>query len=753
MTAPSFIDFDLQIEKQGKKYQAQVLQSPAGQGNAAFSLPFSSLELENFYLRVGRPRQGVRRIDSPEMDVVKKMGGRLFDAVFSNEILALLSSSLAIAQAQGKGLRIRLRLASPESGELPWEYMYDERQNRFLSLAVKTPIVRYLEVPQPSEALLVELPLKVLVMVSSPIDYPQLDVEAEYTHLSTALQPLIDKGLVSLERAAKASMDALQLQLRASQPHMFHFIGHGGFDPATQEGVLLFEDENGIGKRVSGQEIGWLLHNYPSLRLVLLNACEGARSGKDDPFAGVAQSLVQQGIPAVIAMQFEITDQAALIFSRNFYSSLLGGYPVDSALSEARMSIFTSGNDIEWGTPVLFTRSIDGLLFEIPAGPAGLPATGAAAAAAIPKPAAGKAPGGIEKLPPTAVRPSALKRIPIWMWIVAGVLILGAIAVGIYLSSSTPPAGPEEQAVVQSPPTTTEVTGMPEPTEPITSPEPTEFAELGGPTLTHPPQATQAAQGTLTPVGQPAATEAPAELGSLPATIEDDQGISMVLVRAGPFLHGNEMGEPDENPSQIVVLDDFYIDRTEVTNASFAACVEAGACSPPDDLSSYTHPSYFGDPRYNDYPVIYVNWEAAQAYCEWRGGRLPTEAEWEKAARGNDERTYPWGEGASCDLANMVDCIGDVTTVGSYLDGASPYGVLDMSGNVWEWTADWYAADYYATLADETSNPTGPVSGSARVIRGGSWADDRYQCRITDRFQFNPLGSDNALGFRCVRTP
>ncbi|OGO32895.1 MAG: hypothetical protein A2Z16_11795 [Chloroflexi bacterium RBG_16_54_18] len=365
MPTPSFLDFDLQINRLGKKFQAQVLESPAGQASSEFTLPLSNLELENFFLRVGRPRKGVRRIDSPEMDTIKKVGGRLFDAVFCEDILALLSSSLVIAQSQGKGLRIRLRQTSAESGDLPWEYLYDARQNRFLALALQTPIIRYLDVPQASQALTVDLPLKVLVMVSSPSDYPPLDVETEYSRLSNALQPLAQKGLVNLERIDNATFEALQRQLRTGKHHIFQFIGHGGFNPGSQEGVLILENENNLGKIVSGQELGWLLHNYPSLRLVVLNACEGARSGRQDPFAGVAQSLVQQGIPAVIAMQFEITDQAALIFSQNFYTAITEGNPVDTALSEARMSIFTSGNDIEWGTPVLFTRSSDGRLFDI----------------------------------------------------------------------------------------------------------------------------------------------------------------------------------------------------------------------------------------------------------------------------------------------------------------------------------------------------------------------------------------------------
>lgn len=753
MDTSSFLDFDLQINKIGKKYQAQVLESPAGQASSVFSLPISTLELENFYLRIGRPRQGVRRVDSPEMETVKKVGGRLFDAVFSEDILALLSSSLAIARSQGKGLRIRLRQTSPEAADLPWEYLYDSRQNRFLALAVQTPIIRYLEVPQAGQALTVDLPLKVLVMVSNPSDYPELDVESEYARLSNALQPLVQKGMVNLERLDHASLDALQRQLRTGKQHIFQFIGHGGFDPSSQEGVLILEDENHLGKRISGQELGWLLHNYPSLRLVVLNACEGARSSRQDPFAGVAQSLVQQGIPAVIAMQFEITDQAALIFSQNFYSALSEGNPVDTALSEARMSIFTSGNDIEWGTPVLFTRSSDGHLFDIPVSyPLPHPVE-PLSASRVPERLSAAPPPSIESPTSTATPKSSSRRVPLWTWILAGLLILAIIGGGIYLSNSFSRSGQDEHVITQSVPVKTDVAVLLNPTEGAQPTVSGGATVLGVPITTPSPQSTEASTQTTELAEELIVTETPAVESGLPASITDEHGVPMVIVSAGTFPYGSNMGEPDEQPAQTIFLDDFYIDQYEVTNARYAECVAAGTCSPPEEWGSNTHADYYNNPSFTDYPVIFINWESAQTYCEWRGGRLPTEAEWEKAGRGTDGRTYPWGEGASCSLANLYPCVEDVTQVGSYPAAASPYGALDMSGNVWEWTADWYSADYYTTLGPETSNPTGPESGSERVIRGGSWADARYQLRLTERFQFNPLGSDNALGFRCVRTP
>ena len=157
----------------------------------------------------------------------------------------------------------------------------------------------------------------------------------------------------------------LQRKLRQGQYHIFHFIGHGGFDDQAQDGVLILEDQEERGRRVSAQFLGTLLHDHRPLRLAVLNACEGARASRADPFAGTAQSLVQQGIPAVIAMQFEITDDAAICFTREFYAAIAVGYPVDAALAEARKAIFSEVSEIEWGTPVLYMRSPDGLIFEV----------------------------------------------------------------------------------------------------------------------------------------------------------------------------------------------------------------------------------------------------------------------------------------------------------------------------------------------------------------------------------------------------
>jgi formylglycine-generating enzyme required for sulfatase activity/serine/threonine protein kinase len=257
-----------------------------------------------------------------------------------------------------------------------------------------------------------------------------------------------------------------------------------------------------------------------------------------------------------------------------------------------------------------------------------------------------------------------------------------------------------------------------------------------------------AAEPTQTPT--PSLTTTPEMwVGSIQVSEKD--GMVMVYVPEGEFEMGSEDGESDEEPVHTVYLDAFWIDQTEVTNAMYATCMADGDCKQPQISGSYSRDSYFGNSSYDDYPLIRVDWVQADAYCVWAGRRLPSEAEWEKAARGTDGRTYPRGENISCDLANYGSCVDDTSEAGSYPDGASPYGALDMAGNVWEWVADWYGEEYYSS--SPSSNPAGPSSGERRVVRGGSsWVDDDWDVRSANRNRLDPDIRNDAVGFRCARS-
>jgi formylglycine-generating enzyme required for sulfatase activity/uncharacterized caspase-like protein len=345
-----------------------------------------------------------------------------------------------------------------------------------------------------------------------------------------------------------------------------------------------------------------------------------------------------------------------------------------------------------------------------------------------------------KKAGPVFAKPEAKKvqKIPMWGIGLLALAIISLCSWGVYKIVPRMFAPSPTQALVVSP----------VPTEAITTPK----TSMPWPTETL----------ILTPT-----------LGIGSTMISDKDGATLVYVPEGEFTMGSDT-QSDEQPIHKVNLAAFWIDQTEVTNYLFSSFVSTTGYQTDAEKtgSSYlydgtnwtqTNGADWQHPTGPDsdilgkekHPVIHVSWNDSIAYCKWTGRRLPTEAEWEKAARGTDARIYPWGNYAPNDtLLNYNQKIGDTTEVGSYETGKSIYGAYDMAGNVWEWVNDWYQSDYYATLGDNASNPQGPSSGNGRVLRGGSWFN-LVSVTSTYRSVNNPANAFDygGFGFRCARSP
>jgi formylglycine-generating enzyme required for sulfatase activity len=641
----SYRNFVITIHRaDGGGYQVEA-RGPTGEAAATFALPFDERDLKIFLLEIGYPRRTTIRGRVPEpLQSTVDFGRKLFDAAIAGEVRDLFVRARHDAERGGHGLRLQLRLSHvPELAGLPWEFLYDGRD--FLALCEATPLVRYLDLPNPPRPMDVAPPLRILVTVSAPLDLPALDVDAEEARVREALASLAERGALEIDVTPDATLYGLRRAMRRARSqgrpyHVWHYVGHGAFDRALGASVLAFCDRADLSCPVGGFQLGTLFNGYPEMRLALLNACEGARPDLEDPFAGVAAALVERGVPAVIGMQREISDEAAAVLAGEFYEALVDGLPVDAALTEARLAVFSLPNWVEWATPVLFMRSPDGRIFDVSA--------------------------------------------------VAG-------------SAET------VEAEVQ---------------EPLAAPS---HAEPVKPAQAHP-----------TP-----------EVFTLSQPIH----LELVRVPAGEFLMGSDPAidgdtRDDEQPQQRVQVPELYIGRYPVTVAQFRAFVEATGFRPrnPDSLRAP-----------DDHPVVWVSRRETLAFCEWLSRetgwafRLPTEAEWEKAARGADGRIWPWGnrwDGARCNTRESGT--GGTTPVGHFSPaGDSPYGAADMAGNVWEWCQSLYQPyPYQAGDGREDLGANGPW-----VLRGGSRLDARDYARCARRNRSpQDFGYDD-VGFRVVLAP
>lgn len=357
-------DFELEISKNDSvgNYTAKV-RSPLGEAQENFALP-DAVSLENLILKMRGFSRSSRSPNSPEMQAACRFGEMLFDNAFKGDVGNLFKSCLD-STTTDSGLRIKLILQNAaELSALPWEFLYHPKKRDFLAHSPATPIVRYLQHATAIKPLEVTLPLKLLVVIASPSDIARLDTAKERRELEQALKPLEEDGELQITWIEKATIASLAEALEEQSFHLLHFIGHSYFDEKQGEGALILEDAQGRSDYYEAARLKVLLHDHHSLRLVVLNSCEGAKQDERDPFSSIATTLMLAGIPAVIAMQFEISDQAAITFAKIFYKWLAKAIAIDEAVGKARKYLYAvEKNNVEWGTPVLYLRAKDGVLF------------------------------------------------------------------------------------------------------------------------------------------------------------------------------------------------------------------------------------------------------------------------------------------------------------------------------------------------------------------------------------------------------
>lgn len=351
-------------------YQVEVSTTFGDRSRGRFHKPFKDADLVALADQVGAARRarGAEQATTrevrpqgrpPDAAAAQAFGTRLFDALFYDAIGATYRASLKRAQANHKGLRIRFVLGeAPALAAVPWEFLYDPEDRFFLGSYIRTPIVRTPDASQAIGRLPGQKPLRVLALLASPNGHPKLNIEKEWSLLQQAVAGKQDEILI--ERVQPPTFDALREQLRRATPgyQVLHFTGHGAFDRTVSDGVLVMEDEQGNPDNISASSLARMLRNVESLELAVLNSCEGAAPDTGDLWVGAAQALLLQGVSAAIAMQYEISDPAAIAFSREFYRGLADGNPIETALADARTALPQERFGVEWATPALYLRSL-----------------------------------------------------------------------------------------------------------------------------------------------------------------------------------------------------------------------------------------------------------------------------------------------------------------------------------------------------------------------------------------------------------
>jgi CHAT domain len=389
LTTDRSVSLELDVSGGDGTYRVEARSAVGGEclGEVVFERDDHLIEqsLQRLRLALLSSAASTRRLPSRDEKAVQHIGGLLFDRLFTGDVRMLLDTTRQVAAQQSRPVRLVLRIRPPELASMPWEFLYDARRDDYLSLSM--PLVRYTEVLEPVRPLMVTSPLRILGMSSRPGGLDELDVAAERAHLQHALSDLGRTRRVELTWTVGETWRDLVRALNQAEWHILHLVGHGGYDEAAGEGVFYLAAEDGGSYPLRASRLAQVLNLHPSLRLVLLNSCESAVGNSSDIFSSAAATLIRRGVPAVLAMQYEISDRAAVEFTRSFYEAVAAGRPIDAAVRDARLAVSLARPDsLEWGTPVLFLRQSDGRIFDVnPSVPAAGPAPAAEPTAPAPQ--------------------------------------------------------------------------------------------------------------------------------------------------------------------------------------------------------------------------------------------------------------------------------------------------------------------------------------------------------------------------------
>lgn len=369
-------DIRITITAKVKEGNRVLIDSPAGDFAGTFVNPINKSSFDNMLIDNGlrvaslkdaRKKKKFRNIRQVmSTNELEKIGKKISKALFRTEILDAYAQSKGIVDARGRGLRVRIRIDPgieeyAELMNLPWEFLYDNTTNSPIELINKRAIIRDSITPRPVTSLEVSPPLKVLAVASDPKNYPSLELGREKDILQGMSKKILN---IEVKLLRKSTLEAVLNEMNGGNYHVFHFMGHGGYDGRRKKCVLIFNDDK---KRGNPVDVDGLKQALPdSVRLVFLNACETARIPEKNPFEAIPTELLRWGIPAVLSMQFPISNLAAIRFCKNFYRYLAKGLPIDQCVGKGRQQIYIKDKiRSEWGTPVLFMRSADGKIFTI----------------------------------------------------------------------------------------------------------------------------------------------------------------------------------------------------------------------------------------------------------------------------------------------------------------------------------------------------------------------------------------------------